>query len=113
MSRHLKIGEHSEHAAVVIWALWQLKFGEDAPHVSLNGAIAEAQPFADGLIGAALGHQGEHVSLTAAQPVQRVVEALVLQKLLNHQGSTTEPPEAITRTASTSSSRSDMRSFSS
>ncbi len=41
----------------------QVELGEDARDVPLDGLGGEEQPLADRLIGSALGHQLEHLSL--------------------------------------------------
>jgi hypothetical protein len=41
----------------------QVEPGDDAAHMSLNRLGTEEQPLADGLVGATLGHEGEHLTL--------------------------------------------------
>jgi hypothetical protein len=58
---------------VVLGARRQPQLGEDAVDVLLDGALGDHQPLGDRLVGAALGHQREHLTLVLAQVLDRVV----------------------------------------
>ena len=48
------------------------QLAEDAAHVLLDGVLGDEQSLADRAVGAALGHQPEHVELALGQLVERV-----------------------------------------
>src|SRR6266545_3662107 len=55
--------EHGEDASVVFFVGADAEFGEDAGDVCLDGAFGEPEPARDATVGAALGHEREHLAL--------------------------------------------------
>ena len=58
--------EHGEHPTVVVGAGRDPELVEDARDVLLHAALGDLQPLGDALVGAALGHQLEHLALARA-----------------------------------------------
>jgi hypothetical protein len=56
----------------------QLELREDPGHVLLDGAFGDHQLLGDRRVGAALGHQPEHLALARRQLLQRVLAATVV-----------------------------------
>lgn len=68
----LKIGENSQHPAVVRALRLQAEPGEDAAHVGLDRSRSEGEPITDGAVGTPLGNQGEHFTFTIGQRVKGI-----------------------------------------
>src|SRR5215831_5145850 len=68
-----KVAEHGHHPTVLGACGRQAELREDAAHVSLEGLRADVQPFTDGLVGAALRHQGQDRALARCQLLQALV----------------------------------------
>src|SRR5690348_14693307 len=64
-------GEHRQHTPVVARVGQQIELGEDAAHVGFHRLGRHPQLLGDGLVGAALGHQREHLLLPVGQRLQR------------------------------------------
>src|SRR5690606_8998070 len=73
--------QHGEHPAVVVLGGGQVQLHEDVADVLLDGALAHHQLAGDGGVGAALGHEAEHLALAGRQPVERVAPAGAGQQL--------------------------------
>src|SRR3954454_14567749 len=58
-----QVREHGQDAAVVVLARAEPELHEDGGHVLLDGALADEEALADGLVRAALGDQREHLAL--------------------------------------------------
>ncbi len=65
-----QVGEHREHAAVVLVADGQLELGEDVRDVLLHRPGRDHEAFGDRRVRAALGHQLEHRALARGQAVE-------------------------------------------
>jgi len=58
-----QVGEHGEHPAVVVVSFLETELAKDRPYVTLDRALAEDDPLADPGVRAALGHQGQALTL--------------------------------------------------
>src|SRR3954470_12285308 len=65
--------EHGEDAAVVVLVVLQRELLEDAVDVLLDGALGHPELARDTGVRASLGHQGEHLALSRAELVGRVL----------------------------------------
>ena len=81
LDQRSEVREHGEHATVVVRGRRQPELREDARDVLLDGAERDEQALRDRLVGAALGHQPEHLALAGGQLVERVVGALAPDEL--------------------------------
>ena len=79
-----QIGQHGENPAMlfVVWRQHQL--GENVADVLLHRAVTDHEGVGDVRVGAALGHQREHLPLTHRQLPQRVVTSPSHQQLGDH-----------------------------
>jgi len=68
-------GEHGKHAAVISRRLAEPELGDDLADVGLHGLGAKDQLVADALVGVALGHQGEDLTLAVCQLSERAAVA--------------------------------------
>src|SRR4051794_36865383 len=66
-----EVRQHGEDPPVVVGAGREAELVEDVRDVLLHAAIRDLQPLGDALVGAALGHQLEHLTLTGGDLVQR------------------------------------------
>ena len=73
--------QHGEHPAVVAVGGRQVELGEDVGDVLLDGAVADDQRGGDGGVGAALGHEPQHLALAGRQPAERVAAAAAGEQL--------------------------------
>src|SRR5687767_1157190 len=96
-------GEHGEDAAVVVGGDVQVEAGENAVHVRLHRLGAEEQVLADGLVGAAHRHEGEHLALPLGQLLDGIAGASPADELGDHFRIDYRPTAATRRTASTTS----------
>jgi hypothetical protein len=69
---------------VVVGGDVQVEPGEDAVHMGLHRLGAEEQALADGLVGAALGHEGEHLALSLGQLLDGIARASSADQLRHH-----------------------------
>src|SRR5438046_4116790 len=67
-----KVGQHGEHAAVVLRRLSDPEFRESTPDVGLDGLRAEPERARDPLVGAALGHQRADLALARRERAERI-----------------------------------------
>ena len=58
---------------MIFGGLLQIQLGKNAAHMLLDGPLGDPQLPSYAGIGAALGHEREHLSLTRAEHRQRVV----------------------------------------
>ena len=58
-----QVGEHREHAAVVVWVGGSPSFPKMRRDVLLDGALGDDELLGDRVVRAALGHQPEHLAL--------------------------------------------------
>src|SRR5690348_11251287 len=70
-----QVAQNSQDAAVILGRGRQLQLPEDARHVLLHGALGDHHLLGDRVVGAALGHQLEHLALARAELVERVLTA--------------------------------------
>ena len=78
----------------------QVQLGEDVADVLFHGAVAHDQLTGDGAVGAALGHEPEHLALAWRQAVQRVPSTRPGEQLghdlgVEHRAPGTDPPDAV------------------
>jgi hypothetical protein len=88
-------GEDSEDAAVVAGCVAEPELGEDLADVGFHGLGAEEQLVADGLVGVALGHQGEGVAFAVGELGEWAAVVLAGQVLLNAGRTVTAPDGSI------------------
>src|SRR5262249_20873044 len=74
-------GEHGQHAAVIVPRRGQVQLREDARHVLLNRALADHELLGDGVVRAALCHQPEHLALSFAELLERILAAVAPEQL--------------------------------
>src|SRR5262249_53824404 len=82
-SLSLQVREHGEHAPVVLRRVFDAELREGAPDVRLDRLRAEPQRSADPLVRAALGDQGEDLSLARRERLDRIRRALALEQLVH------------------------------
>src|SRR5437867_4211905 len=58
-----QIGQHRQHAPVVVTRGFKLQLHEDAAHMGLDGLGAEVESSSDRRVGATLSHDVEHRTL--------------------------------------------------
>jgi DNA-binding NarL/FixJ family response regulator len=75
--------EDRQHSPVIGIARRQVELGQDAADVLLDRALGDEDPAGDAHIGRALGHQGEHLSLTRRQDVERITPPASPDELLH------------------------------
>src|SRR5580700_8640172 len=63
----LQVGEHGQHAPVVVVGGLQVELEEDGCGVLGHGAFGDDQALGDGDVGPTLGHQGEDLALARAE----------------------------------------------
>src|SRR6266542_2484240 len=67
--------KHGEDASVVFFVGADAEFGEDARDVCLDGSFGEPEPARDAAVGAALGHEREHLAFPWGERGQLVGRA--------------------------------------
>src|SRR5258708_32924029 len=82
----LEIRNDRAHAAVVVVGLRHSQLHQDAAHVLLDRSFGYPELAADAGIGAAFGHEGEHLTLARGEDVQRIVAAAGGDELLDEGG---------------------------
>ena len=75
-----EVSEHRQHAAVVLGRRRQVELGEDRGDVLLDRPLGDDQLRGDGGVGAALGHQPQHLALARGQRLQRVGAAAAAEQ---------------------------------
>src|SRR6266516_2356204 len=70
---HLEVGQHGQHAAVVLRAFRKSELPEDTLNVLLDCAFGDEQSLRDRLVRATLGHERQHFPLPVAELLDRVV----------------------------------------
>src|SRR6188508_1161816 len=70
-----EVGEHRQHAAVVLARLFERELREDPSHVALDRLRVEHEALGDALVRAALGHEAQDLALSRRQLVERAVGA--------------------------------------
>jgi len=63
----LEIGEHGEHATVVVGAVKEAELAEDVGNVRLYRLDTDVKSCGHRLVGTALGHQCQHLELARCQ----------------------------------------------
>ena len=81
-----QIGQDGKHASMVVGLGQQAQLGEHAVHVGLHRLGVEVEPGGDGLVGPALGHETQHLTLPVRQPLERVLVRGPSQQALHHLG---------------------------
>src|SRR5215469_2752765 len=79
-----QVGQDREHPPVVVVGWLQAKPKKDGRRVLGDGPLADHQPGGNGRVGAALGHQREHLLLARAERGQGAVSAVAVQQPGNH-----------------------------
>src|SRR4051794_31732517 len=80
----LQVCEYGQDAAVIFGCLGQSQLLEDAGDVFFDGAFGHHHPLRDAGIGAALGHQLQHLALTRRQLRQRIIAAVASHQLTDN-----------------------------
>lgn len=106
-----QVGEHRAHAPVFEQILLEAQLAEDVPHVRLHRLAADDETLGYRLVRVALGHQRQHVPLSAREVVEGTPGAGVFMSLATTSGSRTVSPDATRLSAPPSSSMSATRSF--
>src|SRR3954451_3434503 len=84
--------QDGQHPSVVLAGDREVEAGEDVADVGLDCLLGQEQRPADGAVGAALRHAGEHSSLALAEALERVANAPAAHKLGDHGGIDDETP---------------------
>jgi len=71
-----QVREHRQHPSVAVLRAGQVQLHEDVADVLGDGRVTDHQLARDGGVGAALGHQREHLPFAGSEPVQRIGGAL-------------------------------------
>src|SRR6185295_7800721 len=71
-----EVEQHCEHATRVASRRGEAKLAEDRRDVLLDRSKRDHELVRDSLVGSAFGHEGEHLSLTRRQLVERVLASL-------------------------------------
>jgi hypothetical protein len=66
-------GEHCEDATMVLVAVVDAELGQDAANVCLDGAVGQPELAGDPHVGAAFGHEREHVAFSRRERLEGVV----------------------------------------
>jgi len=69
----VEVGEHGQHAAVVVLGRRQAELAEDAVAVLADRLLGDEQPAGDGGVAASFGHQPEDRALAGGELAERLV----------------------------------------
>jgi len=78
-----EVGEHGEHAAVVVRRCLDVQLREDVADVALDGLWAEPEGAADALVRASFGDQDEDLAFAWGELVERVRLAAAADELID------------------------------
>ncbi len=70
-----RVREHGHHASMIGALLADAEFGEDVAGVLLDDGRADAERVGDAGVGAALGHELEHLALAGREEIELRVAA--------------------------------------
>ena len=76
----LQVPQHREHPPVVLRGGREVELGEDRGDVLLDRALGDHERRGDRGVGAALGHQPEHLALARGQRLERVLAAAAAEQ---------------------------------
>src|SRR4051794_34726048 len=82
----LEICQYGQDATVILGRRGEPELAEDARHVLLDGALGHDHLGGDRVVGAALGHQAEHLALARGELLERVVLAPAAEQPRDHLG---------------------------
>ena len=99
----LEVAQHGQHAPVRLVGGRQAELEEDVRHVLLDGALGDDERLGDQAVGAALGHQPEHLALARGERFERVLRPERTSSWVTTSGSSAAPPAATRRSASRNS----------
>ena len=94
---------------MIIFRLLHIQLREDAADMFLDSPLGDPQLPSDAGIGAALGHQLQHLPLSWAERVQRVISVARSNQLGDERGVDHRPPLAIRCSVSMNSATSVTR----
>ena len=97
---------------VVLFGYREVQLGEDVGHVLLDCALADDEGVGDGAVGAALGHEGEHLRSRGVRTDRESDRRVAPMSWVTTSGSKAVPPMATRSNALTKSATSATRSFS-
>jgi anti-sigma regulatory factor (Ser/Thr protein kinase) len=67
--------DDGEHAAVIVRSLRERQLAEDAPHMFMDGSLADPQLAGDTSVRSALGHELENLALTGREVTQGILDS--------------------------------------
>ena len=107
-----QVVEHGRHAPVILGGGREPELPDDDGDVRRDRVLVQAEPLGDAGVGAALGHQLEHLALAGESSADDSSARRRATSSPTISGSSAEPPSATRFTADANSSTSATRSFS-